>query len=85
MQEGDQFYAHCVFPTRPPESPNFQTPRLHMRRCKTYPQCIANMLNTQAFELMRIWLSTIVVLKTRCAGLQCQCAAQCPPLDGEGG
>lgn len=56
-----------------------------MWRCKTYPECIRNMLETQAFELKCSWLSTIFVLKTCGAGLQYSCAAQCPPLDSKGG
>ena len=51
MQEGDQYFAHFLYLTRPPDSPKFQAPRLHLWRCKTYPQCIENMLQTQAFEL----------------------------------
>ena len=84
MQEGDQYYAHFLFLTRPLDSPNFQAPRLHMWRCLTYPQCIENMLKTQAFELMSV-VTTIFVLKTCSAGIQCLCAAQSPPLDSDGG
>ena len=47
-QEGDQYYAQFILFNRPPDNPNHASPKLHMWRCKTWPVCIQQMLETQA-------------------------------------
>ncbi|CAJ1406487.1 unnamed protein product [Effrenium voratum] len=46
-KEADQYYAHFIFLQRPPLTAMSQPPKLHMWRCLTYPDSLADMLNRQ--------------------------------------